>query len=72
MAIDQMMLGPMLDTFKKMANDCTEQGHSGEAYDKMMVALNRMEQLGNEMDDFMEFNAKMTSEGEKSISIYKD
>ena len=63
MAIDQMMLGPMLDTFKKMANDCTEQGHSGEAYDKMMAALNRMEQLGNEMDDFMEFNAKMASEG---------
>jgi len=63
MAIDAMMLGPMLDPFKKMANNCTEQGHSGEAYDKMMAALNRMEQLGNELDDFMEFNAKMTAEG---------
>ncbi|NOQ72294.1 MAG: hypothetical protein GQ574_09855 [Crocinitomix sp.] len=62
MPIDQMMLGPMLDTFKTMADDCTAKGYSGESYDQMMTALKRMEQLGQEMDDFMEFSTKMTTE----------
>ncbi|MCG8574873.1 MAG: hypothetical protein MI810_08325 [Flavobacteriales bacterium] len=63
MAIDQMMLGPMLDSFKNMAQDCTDKGYSGPAYDRMMEALNRMETLGQEMNDFMEYSAKITAEG---------
>ncbi len=62
MPIDQMMLGPMLDPFKTMADDCTAKGYSGESYDQMMAALQRMEQLGQELNDFMEFSAKMTTE----------
>lgn len=63
MPIDQMFLGPMLDTFKNMAADCTEKGYSGENYDTMMAALTRMETLGQDMDDFMAFSAQMTTEG---------
>ena len=63
MPVDPMMLGPMLDTFKNMANDCTAQGHSGPAYDRMMTALGRMESLGQEMDDFMAYSAKISAEG---------
>lgn len=62
MAIDQMMLGPMLDPFKTMADECTAKGCSGQSYDQMMAALHRMEQLGQEMDDFAAFSAKMTTE----------
>jgi hypothetical protein len=62
MPIDQMMLGPMLDPFKTMADDCTAKGYSGKSYDQMMTALKRMEQLGQELDDFMEFSTKMTTE----------
>lgn len=63
MPIDPMMLGPMLDSFKNMANECTEKGHSGPAYDRMMAALKRMETLGEEMDDFMAYSAKISAEG---------
>ncbi|MFT5822046.1 MAG: hypothetical protein ACI8ZM_003302 [Crocinitomix sp.] len=62
MPIDQMMLGPMLGPFKTMADDCTAKGYSGESYDQMITALNRMEQLGQELNDFMEFSTKMTTE----------
>lgn len=63
MPIDQMYLGPMLDTFRNMANECTEKGCSGENYDKMMAALNRMEALGQELDDFMAYSAQLSTEG---------
>lgn len=63
MPIDQLYLGPMLDPFKAMADDCTAKGYSGEDYDTMMAALQRMEALGQEMNDFMEYSAKISAEG---------
>lgn len=63
MAIDQMLLGSMLDPFKNMAEDCKSKGYSGESFDKMMAALERMEQLGAELSDFMEYSAKISAEG---------
>ncbi|MBD3636795.1 MAG: hypothetical protein HUJ25_05580 [Crocinitomicaceae bacterium] len=63
MPIDDMMLNPMLDPFRSMANECKEKGHSGEDMDRMMAALNRMEQLGQEMDDIGAYSGKITSEG---------
>ncbi|MCR9171223.1 MAG: hypothetical protein NXI10_01935 [bacterium] len=63
MAIDAMMLGPMLDPFRNMAKECEAKGYSGESYDEMMNALARMEELGEELSDFMEFSAKLSSEG---------
>jgi len=63
MPIDKTMLDPMLNAFRNMAKDCEEKGASGEAYNKMKAALDRMEQLGLEMDDFGAFSAKMMTEG---------
>ena len=63
MPIDQTILNPMLDAFRNMAKECQEAGHTGEPMDRMMTALNRMEQLGQEMDDFIAYSGIMTSEG---------
>lgn len=62
MPINQMMLGPMLDPFKAMADDCAAKGCSGESYDEMMAALHRMEELGQELNDFMDFSTKLATE----------
>jgi len=63
MPIEQSMLDTMLDTFRGMAKDCEEKGASGDAFDKMTAALNRMEELGQEMDDFNAYSAKLMTEG---------
>lgn len=63
MAIDAMFLNPMLDAFRNMATDCRDKGYSGADMDEMMAALQRMEQLGQEMDDFTAYSGKITSEG---------
>ena len=63
MPIDDMMLNPMLDPFRNMAKECEEKGYSGEEMDRMMAALNKMEEMGQEMDDFGAFSAQLTSEG---------
>jgi hypothetical protein len=62
MAIDPMMLNPLLDTFRNMVKDCREKNLSGENFDQMCSVLARMEQLGNELSDFNEFNACMAQE----------
>lgn len=63
MPIDGMFLNPMLDAFRNMAKDCQDKGYSGADMDEMLGALNRMEQLGQEMDDFGAYSGQITSEG---------
>lgn len=63
MPIDEMMLNPMLDAFRNMAKECQDKGYAGEDMDEMMGALNRMEQLGQELDDFGAYSGQITSEG---------
>lgn len=63
MAIDPTILGPMLDPFRNMAAEVESKGYSGENYNTMMSALARMEQLGEELTDFMEFSTKLSTEG---------
>jgi hypothetical protein len=71
MPIDKSMLDSMLGTFRGMAKDCEEKGASGEAFDKMKAAMDRMEQLGQEMDDFAAYSAKITTEGlQMTFSTY--
>ena len=62
MPIDKMMLDPMLNTFRQMVEDCKTQNISGENFDKMCETLNRMEQLGQENNDFNAFNAQIMQE----------
>ena len=49
MPIDKSMLDTMLDSFRNMAKDCEDKGASGEKFDQMKAALERMEELGQEM-----------------------
>ena len=63
MPIDEMMLNPMLDAFRNMAKECQDKGYTGEDMEEMMGALNRMEELGQEMDDIAAYSGKITSEG---------
>ncbi len=63
MAIDPNILNPMLDPFRKMAGDCADQGASGEAFDRMTTAMDRMEELGREMDDIGAYSAALVTEG---------
>ena len=63
MAIDGMFLNPMLDPFRNMAKEIQEKGLSGEAVDRMMAALNRMEELGQQESDIAAYSGKITSEG---------
>ena len=62
MAIAKMYSDPMLGTFRKMAQECTDNGHSGESYDNMMKTLARMEELAQKHSDFSRFSAQMTEE----------
>lgn len=62
MPIDPMMLDATLNTFRGMAKEIEEKGITGEAVDNMNAALARMEQLGRELDDFMDYNGKVMNE----------
>ncbi len=62
MPIDDMMLNPMLDPFRNMLKEVEEKNLSGENYDKMKDALNRMEALGQEHSDIMTFNGALMQE----------
>jgi hypothetical protein len=63
MPIEKSMANAMLDTFRNMLKECREKKFSGEAFDKMTTAMDRMESLALEMDDLGAFSAKMTTEG---------
>lgn len=62
MAVDPMMLTPMLDPFRGMLAECETAGMSGEHVDAMRAALARLEELGADCADIGEFNAKITTE----------
>ncbi len=57
-----MILDPMLGTFRTMVADCKSQNLSGGNFDKMYETLDRMEQLGQELDDINTFNAQLMQE----------
>ncbi|MBN2728535.1 MAG: hypothetical protein JXR53_04860 [Bacteroidales bacterium] len=63
MPIDKMMLDPMLTPFKNMVEDCKSKNISGEHFDNLVTAYNRLEQLGQEHDDYNAFNAAVMNEG---------
>ena len=62
MPVDPAMLDAMLGTFRNMAEELKGKKASGEAFDRMMDALNEMERLGREMSDFSAYAAKLTTE----------
>jgi len=62
MPIDDMMLNPMLDPFRNMLKEVEEKNLSGENYDKMKDALDKMETLGQEHSDIMTFNGALMQE----------
>ncbi|MEZ4937707.1 MAG: hypothetical protein R2799_08945 [Crocinitomicaceae bacterium] len=62
MPIDPMILNAMLDTFRGMAKDIEGKGLKGEDVDKMNQALNRMEELGQQLSDINEFNGALMQE----------
>lgn len=62
MPIDPMILDAMLNTFRGMAQDIQSKGLQGEDVDKMIAALNRMEELGQQMSDINEFNGAIMQE----------
>lgn len=62
MPIDPIMLDATLSTFRNMAQEIKEKGLEGDAVDEMNAALARMEQLGQELDDFTDYNGKVMTE----------
>ena len=62
MPVDKMILDAMLGAFRTMAEDCKNQNLSGENFDNMCKVLNRMEQLGKELDDINAYNAQIMQE----------
>jgi len=62
MAIDPMMLDPMLGTFRTMMAEIEEKGINTENAQNMKECLERMETLGQEKSDFNEFNAVLMNE----------
>ena len=63
MPIEKTYADAMLGTFRNMLQNCKDKNLSGESFNKMTVAMNRMEALALEMDDLGSFNAKLTTEG---------
>ena len=63
MPIDPGMVDMMLGTFRTMYSECLDKGMTGPDVDGMKAALDAMEQLGQEMDDFAAYSAKLTTEG---------
>ncbi|MFN3342630.1 MAG: hypothetical protein ACK40M_08025 [Flavobacteriales bacterium] len=62
MPVDPSMADAMLGTFRTMAKDCQDKGSNGEAFDNMMAALNRMEQLATELNDVSDLSVALMNE----------
>jgi hypothetical protein len=62
MPIDKMIADPMLGTFRTMLKECEDKSITGDNFDKMKAAMDRMEQLAVELDDFNVFNATIVGE----------
>jgi hypothetical protein len=62
MPVDATIINPMLDPFRNMLKEVIEKGLSGEDYDKMKAALDRMEELGQIHSDIMTYNGALMQE----------
>lgn len=62
MAVDAMMLDPMLGPFRGMLAEVEQKGLTGEDVDAMRTALARLEQVGAESADITSFTATVTNE----------
>lgn len=62
MPIDAMILNSMFDPFRNMIEDCKSKNISGEHFDNMVAAMQRLEQLGQEHSDMNAFNAQVVNE----------
>jgi hypothetical protein len=63
MPIDKAMSDAMLGTFRNMVQECKDKNLTGEAFDKIVEILQKMEQYAEEMDDFAAYSAKLSTEG---------
>lgn len=57
-----MFVDSILGTFRNMFKEVKEKNAAGDSFEKMKQALERMEQLAIEMDDFPAYSAKLASE----------
>jgi hypothetical protein len=57
-----MILDPLLNTFRNMAEDCRQKNITGEDFDKMCEYLARLEELGQKYSDMNEFNGQVMQE----------
>lgn len=62
MPIDPMILDATLSTFRGMAQQIKDAGLTGEDVDQMNATLARLEELGQSLDDFNEFNGTVMQE----------
>ncbi len=62
MPVDKNFTDPILNTFRYMAKDLTDKKASGPAFDNMMATLATMEQLADQLNDIMSFNAEMVKQ----------
>ncbi len=62
MPLDQATAEAMIGTFRNMAKEITDKGHTGEDVDKMKIALFRMEELSQQCNDISEFSGLLMQE----------
>lgn len=63
MPVDTFMVDAMLGTFRNMLKECRDKNMSGDDFDQMDVALQRMEQLGKDLNDVGAFSGQLMQEG---------
>jgi hypothetical protein len=62
MAIDPVMSDSMLGTFRNMYKECVDKEYSGPAFERMKIAMDRMENLAVEQTDFAAFSGLLMQE----------
>lgn len=62
MPVDKTMLDAMLGTFRNMLSECEQKKITGADFEEMKNTLQRMEQLGQEMDDVAAFSGRLMQE----------
>jgi hypothetical protein len=62
MPVDKNIVDSILETYRNMFKELEDKNASGESFDKMKGALDRMESLALETDDVAEFTAKLTTQ----------
>lgn len=62
MPVEGSLLDAMLGTFRNMVMECRNKNLSGEDFDQMQAVLQRMEQLGQEMNDISAYSGQLVQE----------